>query len=60
MWTSTLRLRGQEFCSILNYAVRDDSVEMAIPLAKITRAINMLCVMLHVHVPVRVKDEGAC
>ena len=44
MWTSPLRLRKKELCSILNYAVRMDSKEMVKPLATLTRAINLLCV----------------
>lgn len=43
MWTSTLRLRGKEFCYIINDAARDDK-ELARPVAKVSRAINLLCV----------------
>ena len=42
MWTSALQLRGREFCFIINDVVRDD--ELARPLAKVSRAINQLCV----------------
>ena len=44
MWTSPLRLRNKELCSILNFAVRADSNDMVRPLAMLTRAINLLCV----------------
>ena len=44
MWTSTLQLRGREFSSILNAAVRDDTLELAPPAADMARAINQLCV----------------
>ena len=44
MWTSTLQLRGREFCFILNAIVRDDDSALAAPLGKVARAINELCV----------------
>jgi hypothetical protein len=44
MWTSTKALRGKEFCSILNDAVREDSPELAETAADMARAINLLCV----------------
>ena len=44
MWTSALRLRGREFCYILNAAVRSDLEELSDPTAGLTRAINLLCV----------------
>jgi hypothetical protein len=44
MWTSALQLRDREFCFILNACVRHDWKEAAAPLAKVTRAINQLCV----------------
>ena len=44
MWTSTLQLRGREFCFILNAIVRDDDSALAMPLGKVARAINELCV----------------
>lgn len=44
MWTSPRQLRGREFCSIINHALRDDEEEMIRPLASIARAINKLCV----------------
>ena len=44
MWTSTLQLRGCEFCFILNAIVRDDDSALAAPLGKVARAINELCV----------------
>lgn len=44
MWTSTLTLRGMEFCSILNGAVREDSAALADNVADMCRAINQLCV----------------
>ena len=44
MWTSALRLRGREFCFILNAAVRSDDDELADSTAGLTRAINQLCV----------------
>ena len=43
-WTSALQLRDKEFCSILNECVRSDRKEVAPHLAKVTRAINQLCV----------------
>ena len=45
MWTSTKSLRGKEFCSILNAAVREDTDdELAETAADMARNINMLCV----------------
>jgi hypothetical protein len=44
MWTSALRLRGREFCYILNAAVRSDRDELADSIAGLSRAINLLCV----------------
>eukprot|EP01046_Picozoa_sp_COSAG06_P031942 COSAG06_NODE_3152_length_5767_cov_9.071101_6_plen_878_part_00 len=44
LWTSALSLRGREFCSIINYALRDDADAMVRPVATIARAINKLCV----------------
>ena len=44
MWTSALQLRGKEFCSILNAAVRDDDASLSEPTARLTRAINLMCV----------------
>eukprot|EP01045_Picozoa_sp_COSAG04_P012309 COSAG04_NODE_823_length_10051_cov_18.357617_7_plen_392_part_00 len=44
MWTSAQQLREREFCFILNACVREDWNEAAAPLAKVTRAINKLCV----------------
>lgn len=44
MWTSALQLGGREFCSILNAAVRDDDASLSEPAARLTRAINMMCV----------------
>ena len=44
MWTSSLQLRGREFCFILNEAVREDTPALAGTLGKIARAINQLCV----------------
>lgn len=44
MWTSALQLRGTEFCSILNYALRGDTPELAESMARIVRGINALCV----------------
>ena len=37
MWTSTLSLRGREFCSVLNDAVRADAEETAEPVAQVRR-----------------------
>ena len=44
MWTSPLRLRKLELCSIINHTVRADRAEGMAALAELTRAINMLCV----------------
>ena len=44
MWTSYRQLRGQEFCSILNEAARADDVDRIGPVAKLSRAVNQLCV----------------
>ena len=44
MWTSTLTLRGREFCFIINAAVRSDDAEMVDATAGLTRALNQLCV----------------
>ena len=44
LWTSALRLRGREFCYLLNAAVRSDHDELADATAGLTRAINQLCV----------------
>ena len=43
MWTSALRLRGHEFCFLLNRAVRGDD-SLADPTAALSRGINKLCV----------------
>jgi hypothetical protein len=43
MWTSALQLRGKEFCYVLNDAIRQDT-DLARPVAKVSRAINQLCV----------------
>jgi hypothetical protein len=44
MWTSYQPLRGREFCTILNEAVRDDAPDRVAAAAALTRAINQLCV----------------
>jgi len=44
MWTSALRLRGKEFCFILNDALRGDNAELADSMAGLARGINKLCV----------------
>ena len=44
LWTSALRLEGRQFCSIVNFALRDDDDAMIKPLATIARGINQLCV----------------
>ena len=44
MWTSALRLRGHEFCFVLNRAVRGDEAALADPTAALSRGINKLCV----------------
>ena len=44
MWTSTLTLRGREFCFIINAAVRSDDAEIVDATAGLTRALNQLCV----------------
>ena len=46
LWTSAKTLRGREFCSIVNGALRDDDdVSEMDPTAALTYAINqMLCV----------------
>ena len=44
MWTSLHQLRGREFCSVLNEAVRDDDPETIKLAATLTRAITQLCV----------------
>jgi len=41
MWTSPLRLRNKELCSILNFAVRSDSNDMVRPLAMLTRCVQV-------------------
>ena len=44
MWTSALTLRENEFCSILNRAVRDDGSSLSDATAGLSRGINKLCV----------------
>ena len=44
MWTSALTLSGHEFCSIMNYAGRQDTPRLVEPLAVLARAMNKNCV----------------
>ena len=44
MWTSFRKLRGREFCTILNEVVREDHAERIFPAAALARAITKLCV----------------
>lgn len=45
LWTSEHRdSTGREFCSILNFALREDDEAIIRPLTTIARAINLLCV----------------
>ena len=46
MWTSTLTLRGKEFCFILNHTLRGDEPPLADPTATLSRGINQLCVSI--------------
>ena len=44
MWTSPQRLRKKELCSILNFAVRCDGVEIVQPLAMLVRPkVSLWC-----------------
>ena len=39
------RLRGKEFCTILNSCVRDDNADVSEAVAGLTRGLNTLCVV---------------
>jgi hypothetical protein len=58
MWTSALRLRGKEFCFILNDALRGDNEELADSMAGLARGINKLCVAVPPRPPF--PPDGMC
>lgn len=45
LWTSAETLRGREFCSLLNQALREDNAASIAHAATITHAINTFCVV---------------
>jgi hypothetical protein len=52
LWTSAATLRGREFCSLLNQALREDGADTIDHAATCTHAINTFCVARRGGIPV--------
>jgi hypothetical protein len=52
LWTSTATLRGREFCSLLNQALREDGADTIGHAATIAHAINTFCVARRGDIPI--------